>query len=442
MGLPAFLKTLPRVSPRPGVLLFLWAAAAQGALLPPERLTDGGAKFQLARNPRGAAAFDAAGRLHAVWWSGGPATQPADPSYIYAAQWERSVGWSAIAQIDDSVVGPDHLGGRHPSLAVDASGGAWVFWHDHRHCAESPGNWIDNTEVYADYRPAAGAFLPTDFRLTTTTAPHFGDNAYHVRAAAGPDGRIHLAWHDFNADFDISDIYLKSSDIAGNFDPLEPMAAMRATNFADRGGASAPAFTVPDIAVAPDGTRHLAWTTGFGNFGDLYYASVAANSTTATAVLLAGASVSFFDPPRIVASANGDVFVCWRDTTDAEGGEIRLARRRAGQPSFDAAIAVQPSAAKQSAPDIVAAPGGMLHLAWIEEPSSREVRTATFDPAVGVIDSEFVAPPGEWARVAIALDADGLPYFLLEQDTSFAVGDVWFVASAPLSAAQAWECYE
>jgi predicted metalloendopeptidase len=71
-----------------------------------------------------------------------------------------------------------------------------VAWHDYRH-ATAAGNWMDNTEIYADRRPAGGAFSALDLRLTATAAGGLGDKASR-RNSPPTRCRIHLAWYDFH----------------------------------------------------------------------------------------------------------------------------------------------------------------------------------------------------------------------------------------------------
>jgi hypothetical protein len=228
----------------------------------PEKLTDGSEKFQLSRYPSKAMGFDSQGRLHITYWAGGFATSPATPSAVYYQNWTVEDGWSTREFIDDSFFddgsGPVKYGGRHPSLAITPDNTVWIAWHDHRHCnPDPPGNGIDNIEVYADRRPANGSFSSTDLRLTTTSAPHFGDNAYLPRIVARPDGGVSVLWYDFHVDGFVSDMFVKHSDSSGNFDLAEPILSMRITNQDDRPGSgfSKPAYSIPDFAC--DGAGNL-----------------------------------------------------------------------------------------------------------------------------------------------------------------------------------------
>src|SRR5690606_40050211 len=126
------------------------SAAADGTVFhPAERVTDSSANYRMTRNPSRQAAFDDAGTLHSVWWTGSLATTPESPSEVLYASWSRNGGWSAMETVDDSIVGDGvRVGGRQPTLAVALDGTVWVTWQDHRHCNPgSPNNWIDNVEI-------------------------------------------------------------------------------------------------------------------------------------------------------------------------------------------------------------------------------------------------------------------------------------------------------
>ena len=195
------------------------------------------------------------------------------------------------------------IGGRHPSLALMPDGTALVAWHDHRHCTAA-GNYIDNVEIYADRRTTTGSLTPGNIRLTTTASGGSGDNGYAPRLGRDASGRAHLAWYDFTANAAVSDIYLRASDALGNFDPAEPVSAARLTFETARDGT--PPFTMPDLAVAPDGTRHLTWIGGTETGGGPWYARVSAAGTVETIGAITGPNGDFFDPPRVALGPDGE----------------------------------------------------------------------------------------------------------------------------------------
>lgn len=407
----------------------------------PEKLTDGMANYRLSRTPGKVMAFDTLGNLHVVYWSGGIETKPVtSPSFIYHRLRPPGGAWSPQVSIDDSFIGVDKIGGRHPSLAIDPDDTVHVVWHDHRH-STAPA-WIDNLEIYMDSRPAAGSFSATDLRLTNSTAVHLGDNGFTPQIAAEASGRLHVVWYDFNQDFNFSDIYLLASDLSGVFTTASPVATAQLTDASTRG--ANPSYTLPDIAVDAAGTRHLVWVRGFATGADLYYASVASGSGSTTEQLLSPAATDFLDPPKIEVAQNGDVWIVYGEEsgTPDSSEDVILLRKRAGQASFDPPIAAVARAGRQFAPDFVIDDAGLVHLVWVEKVASgTSVRYGVYDPNAGALTREMTVTDGSgpWARPSLALGADGFAYVVFEQDDLLG-GDIWFAVNNK-SGARDWTAY-
>lgn len=389
-------------------------------------------------------AFDSVGELHFAYWSGGSVTMPSAPSYIYHRSWTYGGGWSTQTEIDDSVQAAQHVGGRHPTLAITPDDTVWVAWHDHRH-GTSGGSWIDNIEMYADKRPSGGSFSASDLRLTTSTGLGSGLNGFTARLGVHPaTGIISVGWYDFEANSSVSDIYLKSSDGSGNFNLAETIPAMRATNEALRAGT--PAYTVPDMVVDSTGARHLTWAGGSGADVNLYYGTAATGSTALSEVLLGAAVTDFFDPPHITTDSNNDVWIAYADDTLVNNENIVLLRRRAGQPTFDAPFAVKSSAAREYSVDHAIDASGKLHLVWVDERSGRHIYYGRYNPATTTLETEvrITLATGSWIRPAILLRGSDL-YVIYEQDTNpLNAGDLWFTTTFEPNAIEvdAWRNYE
>jgi hypothetical protein len=405
----------------------------------PEKLTDGSRRFQLSRTANSVMAFDSAGRLHIAYWSGRITTSPATPSFVYYQSWSAAEGWSPREEIDNSEVAGDHVGGRHPSLAVTPNDDVWVVWHDHRH-STAGGNWIDNTEIYADFKPAAGSFSSSDIRVTNTTAGHFGDNSYTPKIAAHSSGRLSLIWYDYTANATVSDLYLEHSDLSGAFNFADAIGGARATFEPSRSGS--PEFTVPDLAIAPDGTRHLVWTGGQGPGVDLYYGSAAAESPAVSEQLLIAGAADFFDPPHIAAAPNGDIWIAFGDDRVVGAEDLTLLRKRAGESSFDPEFVLSSPAFRQTAPDLEIDSAGRVHLVWVDERDGAHVYYGVFDPATETLigEQQLTEISASWERPTLALDAFENAYILFEQSSGIASGDIWFVQKA--NAAAHWRDYE
>lgn len=425
--------------------LALWPAFLSAQTFStPQKFTDGTRKYQMTRTSSHTMAFDSMGRLHLTYWSGGGVTTPTAPSYVYHRSWTAGGGWTVQEAIDDSEQTGQHVGGRHPTLALLPSDTVWITWHDHRH-GTSGGSWIDNIEIYGDSRTALGTFSPSDIRLTTSIGPGSGLNGYTQRICVNPlSGIISIAWYDFETNGSVSDIYLKSSDGAGNFNLSDSFATMRSTHETTRGGT--PAYTVPDMAVDGAGTRHATWAGGIGADVDLYYGSAAAGSSAVSESTLASAATDFFDPPHITAAANGDIWIAYADDTLSNNENIVLLRRRAGQPAFDPAFVVKSGTAREYSVDHAVDSIGKVHVVWVDERSGRHVYYGRYNPTTTTLEYEtrVTTSAGNWIRPAILVQGSNI-YVVYEQDTNpLNAGDLWFTTTFEPNAADAayWREYE
>jgi hypothetical protein len=427
----------------PGALLaaLVVPAAAQDITFgPAELIPDAPAKYRLSRNSRGQAAFDANGRLHLVYWTGAEATLPATPSRIYYRSWTRLDGWSERVQVEQSRDNLDReLGGRNPALLVTPAGEVVVAWGDYRHTTDGGGG-IDNIEIYLDRRPVGGDFVAGDLRLTYTTATHSGDNGYAPRIARSADGRLHVLWYDFNDNPMVSDLYLASSDTAGVFNPAEGLAAWRLTNQADRGPTPS-AYTLGDVVVDSADAIHIIWMEGTAGKGPIRHAVVGATRPVAETIIATEAG-GFFDPPRLLATADGSVWAVYTDRTGTNPGDIAARRLAPGGGSFGAAIAITNHPATQRQADVAADSTGRLHFVWVDERDGlQRVFHRTFDPGSGLLGAETIltASSSNWARPVVAINGEDQLAVVAEEDLGTAQGRLWWVRSDPaLSAGAAW----
>lgn len=425
----------------------LCAAQAHAAFDPPQAVTDGSAKHRLTRNSGSCAAFDSTGRLHLAYWSGGESSTPAAPSAVLHRSWTPGGGWSAETVVDDSFYdtgsGLVRYGGRQPSLAIGADDSVWVAWHDHRHSnPDAPGLGIDNLEVYADRMPFGGSFSNVDTRITATSAGTNGDNGYFPRIVAAPSGVVSIVWYDFNADVTIADIYARHSDASGNFGAPPAIGTMRVTDKDDRGGFIS--YTVADAAVSPAGVVASVWTSGVGGSAAVRFALVPNPTAELAEEQIAPSCAGYFDPPKIVAAANGDFWVAWTDTSGATR-DVKAMRRDATSGLFDAPVSIAQTAAEEYAGDIAVDDLGRLHCAWVEGTgSARTIRYAHVDPTGPTqLDAATLTTSANfWDRPAVVLSPGGLPYVVFEEDTSTTAGAVWMSASSISSAVEGWEAYE
>lgn len=400
---------------------------------PPEALSDSSKAYRLSRNPGGAMAYDAQRQvLHLTYWSGGLNTSPSSPAAVYYRTWTPQDGMGPEQQIDDSFIdlgnGPVPFGGRESTLAVDpANGEVWVAWHDHRHCDPSPpANGIDNLEIYANRRLPGGAFLPGGIRLTETDAGTLGDNGYSPDLMVLPGGGVAVAWHDYHFNTATSDLFLRISNAAGAFDPADPVPGIRLTDGAGRSGALAE-WSFPDLAPLSNGALALAWTAGTGGAAPVFFAEVPDPPGLVSEVVLAEGTAGFFDPPRLVPAPNGDLWALYTKR-DGTVRNIEARRRPAGAAEFDPPAALAADPARQEHPHAAFDAEGRMHLVFADETAGRHVRYKLFSPEGAVLeDALATTSAGPWQRPVVALDENGAPMVLWEEElfASFA-GRVWF----------------
>lgn len=415
--------------------------------LPAVEVGGGGSeRHQLSRNANHTAAFDSEGRLWLAWWRGGETTTPTTPSAVLVAHWTTAGGWSAPEGIDDSFFdtgsGLVRYGGRHPSLAIAPDDTVWVTWQDHRHSdPDPPSNGINNIEIYADRRPAAGSFSATDLRLTESSAAHLGDNGYTPRIVVSPAGIVTVLWYDFHANAGVSDLYAIHSSPGGVFTLPQAMASLRLTNFSDRGGA--PAYTVPDLEVLADGILMASWTTGTGGPAPVRTAVVPNPSATMPEQEIAVNSGGYFDPPKLALAPGGDL---WAVYARRDGTDWNLAARRLpnGSGSWDAEVTLRAATGiAERFPDLEVDGAGNLHLAWIEGTNPRAIHYARYATAGGAaLQSTMIAGDGNWERVTIELDEGGAPHVLYDE-LAGGIGRIWHRRGIiPMAASMEWMMVE
>lgn len=395
---------------------------------PAMKITDTSRKYQLSRTSDRILAVDSKGLLHLTYWSGGIATTPGTPSYIYYRNWSIGQGWSPEVSIDNSTFGSLHVGGRHPSLAVTSTDGVYAVWHDHRNCIPQ-GNWINNVEVYADFRPSGGSFSPNDIRVTQTSPLHMGDNSYVPKAIGNPDGSLSVVWYDYHYNFEVSDLFRLTFDPSGPIPTISDPGPYRITDLATRG--NTPPFTVPDIAVDWLGNHHLVWTGGLGTGVNLYYTNLPVGSGTATVTLLKQQGTDFFDPPKIETAPDNSVWVAYSDKSNwMDENMVLLHKPGLGEP-FSTILDLTPDGLRQISPDLTIDSSGLVHLVWIDEAEGNHLIYARYNPTSGQIEEEFplTTQEGYWIRPSIETDQFGNLYVVWEEDLSVSEGAIWFTTT-------------
>ncbi|MCC5876894.1 MAG: hypothetical protein JJU11_11805 [Candidatus Sumerlaeia bacterium] len=419
--------------------------ATASPFVSPEIAVDEGVNARFTRNTSTQAGFDGNGVLHLAYWIGGDETNVANPSYVIYRNYTVGDGWADAVIVDESFnSSDDRLGGRQPSLAIAGNDDVWIAWHDYRHV--NPGsNSIDNIEIYIDRLPSGGSEFSGNVRLTETTAPHSGDNGYSPQIAIDGDGRVHVVWHDFTINPDISDIYYRVSDTSGIF-PEESIASHRLTDLDDRGGAgSAPSFTLPAIALGNDGTLVTAWGTGTGGAAPMRIARIDGVTPPVTGTEVSPSAGSFFDPPRLVASPTGGIWLVYTDRQTNPLGEITLRFMAEGESTFGSPTVVASSGGMTTNQPTIQVDGdGIVHLVHRQLAGQTHLYYLTYDPVADVVSPavQITESTSNWVHPALVLDGDDHPWLLFEEDLGTSNGRIWMARPAVATAVEDWLFYQ
>ena len=192
----------------------------------------------------------------------------------------------------------------------------------------------------------------------------------------------------------------------------------------------------PGSSAQRTGTQRLCpRTTGGGSGADAF-----------TPRRLLAHATSFFDPPQIATGpGEGEVWIAYADRVDPQNPRVKLLHRPAGAAEFEAPREVDPGPAAQSCAAIAVSPEGAIHLAWVDarDGGARVVYGRWSAQAQALEERVAVTSEvGGWARPALALNARGKPYLLMDRHAGTGAGEVWFAASAAPAAAAGWRYYK
>lgn len=165
--------------------------------------------------------------------------------------------------------------------------------------------------------------------------------------AVGPDGAVHVAWHDAGSGrFEI--LYSRSTDGGATFAP--PLAISGPDE-----------AQVPALAVDGEGTVYAVWEGGGGQSrGLLVSGSTDGGRTFSPPRPLATAAAKL---PAIAAHGKGQVLVAWQDSS-GPGRQILSRGSTDGGRSFGPPHPLAPHAAGTRAPAIAVGPGGTAVVVW------------------------------------------------------------------------------
>ncbi|MBI2570463.1 MAG: hypothetical protein HYV63_25970 [Candidatus Schekmanbacteria bacterium] len=205
----------------------------------------------------------------------------------------------------------------HPTVVRDASGAALVAWEDYRAGKGNP-------DIYFARCPSGQGTCEAETRVDDTGALVAWQAQPEMTIA--DNGTILAVWHDYRNGN--PDIYFARSRNGG--------VSFERNRRADSAGSAATEQKLPDVAVAADGTIHVAWlqrASGDVEMSDVSYTRSTdggdsfAPARTVTAVESSDAGGgSLRHGPQVAVAADGAVYLAWLEwgaaiTRSLDGGQ-------------------------------------------------------------------------------------------------------------------------
>ena len=386
--------------------LFASVGTADIPFDPAATVTSSSENVEFSRIPHGQIAADSQGRIHLVY-SIMDATASSPIYHVMYRRMENGV-FSPPIRVDRGEIG----GGRHPSLALDAKDTLHVVWHDYRNCTAA-GHGVDNIEIYYSRKAIDGDFLASDIRLTQTQADHKADNGYLPRIYAAPDGRLHVAWYDFNRDGIHAEIFLKSSDPLGVFDFQPGIDSERIAGL-EEGGEFA-SFWTPNLAPDGEGNLYVQWgfSQGYTGSYQIQARTVSANRSLGAIETLAGEGGTFYDPPRLAYDGQGNLGLAYEIPSDGMSRVVIQYRPKGG--TWESPIVVNSGETDAVQPDMAFDSQGQVYVVWQENTGNHgTIVLALVDPASRTVKfRQRISGEEEDARTpTLALDSRDRVHFI------------------------------
>ncbi|MDP8243030.1 MAG: hypothetical protein P9L94_03035 [Candidatus Hinthialibacter antarcticus] len=318
----------------------------------PLTLVESTKALEFARNPRGALGVDQQGRVH-LTYSLPDGDMPGD-QIMYVSFLQEQI--ETPVRVDNET-----FGGKHPFMVVAPGGDVTVIWQDYRN-ATAAGNFIDNIEIYLDRMPLDGSFSDSDVRISNTSAGHSGDNGYTPTISISPNAITYAAWYDFSLDGNNSNIYVRSNS-NGEFSDVGGIEPFRITG-EDLGG-DLTSHWMPDVAGMLDGA-YVVWGVqdNFQSYLRLQGRMVNADGSLGEVEAITEDASTFFDPPRIIANEQGEIFLAFSQRVDGLSHVYLMKRSTSGAWS-DAAM-IDDGSLSASQLSVVNA-GDQLYAVWQED---------------------------------------------------------------------------
>jgi hypothetical protein len=222
---------------------------------------------------------DANGAVYVVWHD--------NNEIWYRNRPAGSSTWSSALRLSTAAAGRS----LEADVAADGSGNVNVVWHDEVNDAN---NGSDDWDIH--YR----RFEAGTWGAETTISNSTGDDVY-PNLATGPDGSVHVVWHNFGDD----KAYYRQRSAAGLWGAIERVD----TNIQSNARTGAPA-----IVVGPDNAAYVAWHNDDGaSYWQIGYRKRAANGTWGSAVFFGDTATDVADvyPSIGLDPRTGTVSIGW-----------------------------------------------------------------------------------------------------------------------------------
>ena len=317
-------------------------------------------------------------------WQDYRASPPADPFAqidVYSSRWDPGTGtWAPNARINDVTTGQQYKA----SVAVDANDNAYAVWVDRRN---------GRSDVYASKRSASSGTWGSNVRVNRTTK--FDTQDYPAIAVA-PNGDAIAVW--YRAANHKSNVWAARLPAGGS--TWGPELRVTSNQTTTKQG--------PRVAVGPTGTAHAVWMDPAVGNADIWYATLAAGSSTwsTNAKVSDDPGSAFQGPADIGIDGSGNVAVVWADRR-ATPYQLR-ARRLPPGGSWGASTIV--AADGGNAPSIAVRTDGGAFVVWHDGDASTQypkVWGSAFDTGTGAstaperIDASDVGHGASSAATAI-----------------------------------------
>lgn len=173
--------------------------------------------------------------------------------------------------------------------------------------------------------------------------------------AIGPKGQLYVAWTEYEGAL----WFRRSTDGGQTFSKLERIG----------GTGEAPARG-PSIAVARDGTIHVAWAVGESATADIQLASSSDGGVSFAVPRSVCESPGHSDAPKLAATSDGALHLAYAESNESGGKtyHVRYGQQRRGEARFEPCAPVAGSrgelAASAHYPQLSSDTGGRLYLLW------------------------------------------------------------------------------